>query len=99
MHHHQHSNNVFQNLPRATSVFGSWPPPSEHPLFYTGIYAAIGLASALSSVLPATAQSTWALRAARILFRYVVAFFTYNTLPTRFFSFCFSFRQFFVTVV
>lgn len=92
-----HSNSVYQNLPRATSVFGSWPPASENPLFYISIYAAIGLASALSSVLSVTAQYTGALRASRILFKYVLALFTRKTLPTYFFSF--SSRQLLVTVV
>jgi hypothetical protein len=96
MYHHQHSNNVYQKLPRAISVFGSWPPASEHPLFYISIYAAIGLASALCSVLSVTAQYTGALRASRILFTCVLALFTCKTLPTRFFSF--PFRQL-VTVV
>ena len=85
MYHHQHSHNVYQTLPRATSVFGSWPPASEHPLFYISIYAAIGLASALASVLSVTAQYTGALRASRILFKYVLAFFICDTLPTHFF--------------
>jgi len=97
MYHHQHSNNVYQNLPRATSVSGSWPPASEHPLFYISIYAAIGLASALASVLSVTAQYTGALRASRILFKYVLAFFSCDTLPTCLFSF--PFRQLLVTVV
>jgi len=74
MYHHQHSNNIYQNLPRATSVFGNWPPASEHPLFYISIYAAIGLASALASVLSVTAQYTGALRASRILFKYILFF-------------------------
>ncbi|KIM37758.1 hypothetical protein M413DRAFT_448273 [Hebeloma cylindrosporum] len=70
MYHYQHASNVYQNLPRATSLLGiNWPPASEHPLFYIGIYAAIGLASALCSVLSVTAQYTGALRASRILFK------------------------------
>ena len=87
MYHHQHSNNIYQNLPRAPSVFGSWPPASEHPLFYISIYAAIGLASALASVLSVTAQYTGALRASRILFKYTLVFFICDTLPTPFFHF------------
>ena|SRR6266540_7190072 len=45
------------------------PKATEQPLFYVGIYAAIGLASALASVLSVTAQYTGALRASRILFK------------------------------
>ncbi|KAF8890917.1 multidrug resistance-associated ABC transporter [Infundibulicybe gibba] len=46
-----------------------WPSAIQHPLFYIGIYAAIGLANALASVLSITAQYTGALRASRILFK------------------------------
>jgi len=45
------------------------PKATEQPLFYVGIYAAIGLASASASVLSVTAQYTGALRASRILFK------------------------------
>ncbi|KAF9490898.1 multidrug resistance-associated ABC transporter [Pleurotus eryngii] len=45
------------------------PSASEHPMFYVGIYAAIGIANALASVLSVIAQYTGALRASRILFK------------------------------
>lgn len=38
-------------------------------MFYVGIYAAIGIANALASVLSVIAQYTGALRASRILFK------------------------------
>ncbi|KAF9555963.1 multidrug resistance-associated ABC transporter [Agrocybe pediades] len=62
-HHHYHS---FNNV--STSGL-DLPDASEHPLFYVGIYASIGLASALVSVLSVVAQYTGALRASRILFK------------------------------
>ncbi|KAK0184808.1 hypothetical protein F5146DRAFT_1073739 [Armillaria mellea] len=40
----------------------------EHPLFYVGVYAAIGIGGAIVSVMSTTAQFTGALRASRILF-------------------------------
>ncbi|TFK26992.1 hypothetical protein FA15DRAFT_614912 [Coprinopsis marcescibilis] len=57
-------------LSKAQGPFGiEWPNAAEHPLFYVGIYAAIGLAIALANVLSVTAQYTAALRASRVLFR------------------------------
>jgi hypothetical protein len=70
-HHHQYqqpSHGIFSTAIRGR--FGiDWPEAVQHPLFYVGIYAAIGLASALSSVLSVTAQYTGALRASRVLFK------------------------------
>ena len=49
---------TYQAAPH-TGLFGiHWPNAAEHPLFYVGIYAAIGLASGLASVLSVTAQYT-----------------------------------------
>ena len=48
-----------------------WPSASEHPLFYVGIYAAIGLLNALCTLLSVAAQYTGALRASRVLFKWV----------------------------
>jgi len=60
-------------LYRVRGTFGiDWPDAIQHPMFYVGIYAAIGLAGALVSVLSVTAQYTGALRASRILFKYVL---------------------------
>ncbi|KAJ7480081.1 hypothetical protein B0H11DRAFT_2422933 [Mycena galericulata] len=50
----------------------NWPSASEHPLFYVGIYAAIGLATAFVSVCSSFAQMTGALRASRTLFKALV---------------------------
>ena len=66
--HHLHLS-TYQAAP-PTGLFGiHWPNAAEHPLFYVGIYAAIGLASGLASVLSVTAQYTGALRASRLLFK------------------------------
>ncbi|KAJ7208590.1 hypothetical protein GGX14DRAFT_551298 [Mycena pura] len=46
-----------------------WPSAIEHPLFYVGIYAAIGLTSAFVSLCAVAAQYTGALRASRLLFK------------------------------
>jgi hypothetical protein len=68
--HHQHS---YQMLPRTFTMGGrfdvNWPDAMTHPYFYIGIFAAIGLGTAMSNVLSVTAQYTGALRASRILFK------------------------------
>jgi len=47
----------------------SWPDAMNHPYFYIGIYAAIGLGTAFANVLSVTTQYTGALRASRMLFK------------------------------
>ncbi|KAL0574916.1 hypothetical protein V5O48_007038, partial [Marasmius crinis-equi] len=64
IHPHSHSESA------GTGLFGiKWPDAHEHPLFYVGIYAAIGLTGVIVNVLSAAAQFTGALRASRTLFR------------------------------
>ncbi|KAF7340568.1 ABC bile acid [Mycena sanguinolenta] len=46
-----------------------WPSAIDHPLFYVGIYAAIGLTTAFVSLCSVAAQYTGALRASRLLFK------------------------------
>ncbi|KAF8205407.1 multidrug resistance-associated ABC transporter [Mycena galopus ATCC 62051] len=46
-----------------------WPSAVEHPLFYVGIYAAIGFTTAFVSILSSVLQITGALRASRKLFK------------------------------
>ncbi|KAJ7258427.1 multidrug resistance-associated ABC transporter [Mycena haematopus] len=46
-----------------------WPSAAKHPLFYVGIYAAIGSAAALVNILMFVLQLTGALRASRTLFK------------------------------
>lgn len=49
------------------------PDAHEHPLFYVGIYASIGLCTTLISVSSAAAQYTGALKASRTLFKWVIS--------------------------
>jgi hypothetical protein len=46
-----------------------WPNAVEHPLFYVGVYAAIGLTTAFVSLCSVATQYTGALRASRLLFK------------------------------
>ncbi|KAJ7105197.1 multidrug resistance-associated ABC transporter [Mycena epipterygia] len=60
----------FELHPSATGFSSiNWPSAATHPLFYVGIYAAIGLTSALLTVSSSVAQFTGALRASRTLFK------------------------------
>lgn len=45
------------------------PSVFEHPMFYVGVYAGIGVLNALVSVIASAVQYTGALRASRILFK------------------------------
>ncbi|KAK2461323.1 hypothetical protein APHAL10511_006850 [Amanita phalloides] len=55
---------------RTTGTFGiDWPDAVQHPMFYVGVYAAIGLGGALISIFSVIAQYTGALKASRVLFR------------------------------
>ena len=47
----------------------AWPDANEHPLYYVGIYAVIGLSIVLSSSLSSMTQYTGALKASRTLFK------------------------------
>jgi len=56
--------------PITHSLFGvKWPDANEHPLYYVGIYAVIGLCVVLSSNLSGMTQYTGALKASRTLFK------------------------------
>lgn len=63
-------------------------------MFYVGIYAAIGLSGAPVSVFSVTAQHTGALRASRVLFKYVL-----HQKRTRCCLMTFGNRQLLATVV
>ncbi|KAJ7727894.1 hypothetical protein B0H16DRAFT_1677216 [Mycena metata] len=61
---------TFELHPSTTGFLNiNWPSATERPLFYVGIYAAIGLTSAFVGVSSAAAQMTGALRASRSLFK------------------------------
>ncbi|KAF8890914.1 multidrug resistance-associated ABC transporter [Infundibulicybe gibba] len=63
-------------------IFGiHWPSAIQHPLFYIGIYAAIGLATALESVLSITAQYIGALRAQLLIAVVRATFRFHDTTP------------------
>jgi ABC transporter transmembrane region len=47
----------------------SLPSAKEHPLFYIGVYSALGLGSAFLGVLTVIVQITGALRASKVLFK------------------------------
>ncbi|EGN91771.1 hypothetical protein SERLA73DRAFT_157398 [Serpula lacrymans var. lacrymans S7.3] len=66
--HHPYSNNIYHVQSPSSSV-NTLPSAGEHPLFYVGIYAAIGLATAIASITSVTVQYTGALRASRIIFK------------------------------
>ncbi|KAJ6615389.1 multidrug resistance-associated ABC transporter [Mycena sp. CBHHK59/15] len=60
----------FQPEPWRTSSFGiQLPSATERPLFYVGIYAALGLSGVAINLLSVALQFTGALRASRILFK------------------------------
>ncbi|KAI0275322.1 multidrug resistance-associated ABC transporter [Gloeopeniophorella convolvens] len=67
-HHLTHAVHGLQspNVPHVNTVL---PNAQQHPLFYIGIYAALGLGSAFVGVLSAIVQYTGALRASRVLFK------------------------------
>ncbi|KAJ7091060.1 multidrug resistance-associated ABC transporter [Mycena epipterygia] len=60
----------FAQVEATSSLFNiTWPSAVEHPLFYVGVYAAIGLTTAFVSLCSVAAQYTGALRASRLLFK------------------------------
>ena len=65
---------VHPKIVSKTGLLGiDWPNANEHPLFYVGIYAAVGAVSVLVSISSSVAQYTGALRASRVLFKYVAS--------------------------
>lgn len=64
-----HAGNSYHIFTRPGFLGINWPSAVEHPLYYVGVYAAIGGISALISVASTMAQYTGALRASRILFK------------------------------
>lgn len=74
-HYHQTAFHSLADVDRSTvgGSFGyEWPDASAHPYFYVGVYGAIGFAIAFANILSVTAQYTAALRASRILFKWVL---------------------------
>jgi len=67
-HHLTHTIHGLQSVRVDASIF-SLPSAKEHPLFYVGVYSALGLGSAFLGVLAAIVQYTGALRASKVLFK------------------------------
>lgn len=65
-HHFKHTIHSLQSF---GNPIINLPSAKEHPLFYIGIYSALGLGSAFLGVLAAIVQFTGALRASRVLFK------------------------------
>lgn len=59
---------VVQQPDEMTAAY-NWPSPYEHPLFFVGVYTAIGFGTAFIQILSSGIQLTGALRASRVLFR------------------------------
>ncbi|KAG2143718.1 hypothetical protein DEU56DRAFT_792331 [Suillus clintonianus] len=68
-HDHQHYSNSYFHV--NTTGFGpiALPDVHEHPLFYVGVYALIGFATAAVSILSTAIQYNGALKASRSIFR------------------------------
>jgi len=76
----------YLSSPQSPSVFSTakyakpdWPNAIQHPLFYIGVYAGIGLVNVLVGISATIAQYTGALRASRVFFRYVSNHFYFDT--------------------
>ena len=70
--HSFYHSQAYPVLTQATNIFSftiDWPKATERPLFYVGVYAAIGMGGVLANILSVSAQYTGALRASRILFK------------------------------
>lgn len=68
--HHQLTHNLHSIFIKDHVLYGiNWPSAYEHPLFFVGLYAAIGGINVLINVSSVVAQYTAALRASRILFK------------------------------
>ncbi|KAH8810190.1 hypothetical protein DL96DRAFT_1821685 [Flagelloscypha sp. PMI_526] len=61
-----HTPSIFSKL---TTWQRNWPDANEHPLYYVGIYAAIGLSGALLQTASALVQYYGAVRASKVLFK------------------------------
>lgn len=75
-HPHVHSLNISSPLLSATAL----PRAQEHPLFYVGIYALIGVATGLTNLSMVTAQFVGGYRASRLLFKRLLVTVTRATM-------------------
>jgi ABC-type multidrug transport system fused ATPase/permease subunit len=66
---------------RTTAAFPADLPSAEtHPLFYVGVYAAIGLAGSFLVIISSLTQLTGALRASRVLFKQLLVSVVHATM-------------------
>lgn len=68
-HDHQHYWNGYFHVQSPVFLSFTLPDVHDHPLFYVGVYALIGFASATVSILATATQYTGALKASRSIFR------------------------------
>lgn len=64
-----YSNPVYHVQAVHKFLWFTFPDANEEPLFYVGVYGAIGLATALITILSTMVQYTGALRASRLVFK------------------------------
>ena len=68
-HHLTHAIHGLQPFDTSITTLPTLPNANEHPLFYIGVYSALGLGSAFLGVLTVIVQITGALRASKVLFK------------------------------
>jgi hypothetical protein len=68
-HDLQHYSNSYLHVNTSGFSLTALPDAHEHPLFYVGVYALIGFATATVSVLSTAIQYNGALKASRSIFR------------------------------
>lgn len=65
-----HPHHPLQSIQSSSSMtITDLPRAQDHPLFYVGIYALIGLATGFTNILSIITQFLGALRASRLLFK------------------------------
>ena len=64
-----HYSNPYFHVQTNKLLWFDIPDANENPLFYVGVYGAIGLTTAIVSILSTAVQYTGALRASRLIFR------------------------------
>ncbi|KAG9009269.1 hypothetical protein FRB94_012338 [Tulasnella sp. JGI-2019a] len=79
----ENSNAMASNL-TASGITERLPSATEHPLFYVAIYAAIGVAAALTAVINSFVMYTGAYRASKVLFTQLLKVIVRS--PMRFFD-------------
>ncbi len=94
-----HLTHTIHGLQAVGAPIFSLPSAKERPLFYVGVYSALGLGSAFLGVLTAIVQYTGALRASRVLFKQLLFSVVratmrwHDTTPQGIFT-CISFYQY-----